>query len=394
MTIEKTWVDDTTLRVMTHRSGVFVFQLGLDISVLQPLIDRINDAQSRFNKTPTLPSIIDQMQDKVTASSIYSTNTIEGGTYTEKQTEQILQQDPATIQLSEERRLTNLKAAIDWIRQQTAQQLKVNEGFEISVNKCIQLHRFVSLNIDEQNNPSGHFRQNQKDQKTIVSNEEHGGAYRPPKFFEDIQVLMVAWAEWLNNPHIIALPALVRSSLAHYYFELIHPFWDGNGRTGRLLEMLLLEQSGYRFSSAAVWSFYQKNIHEYFALFNQCRKLADKKQPIPNQTFVAFFLRGMFETINQLHDQSSVLISILLLKTALSNARMSKTISERQFLLVETVMQLELVDMSPATLYRESRVKPLYRGVTERTFYRDIEKLVKVGFLNESENKINVGLLN
>jgi predicted DNA-binding transcriptional regulator YafY len=73
---------------------------------------------------------------------------------------------------------------------------------------------------------------------------------------------------------------------------------------------------------------------------------------------------------------------------------MSKTISERQFLLVETVMQLELVDMSPATLYRESRVKPLYRGVTERTFYRDIEKLVKVGFLNESENKINVGLLN
>jgi Fic family protein len=390
MTIEKIWVDDTTLRVLTHRSGVFIFQIGLDVSVLQPLIDRINDAQFRFNKTPTLPSIIDQMQEKVTASSIYSTNTIEGGTYTEQQTEHILKQDPSTIQLSEERRLTNLKAAIDWIRLQSSQQLDLNAHYEMSVGISCQLHRFVSLNIDEQNNPSGHFRQNQKDQKTIVSNEEHGGAYRPPRCFEDIQALMAAWEEWLNHPQIIALPTLVRSSLAHYYFELIHPFWDGNGRTGRLLEMLLLEQSGYKFSSAAVWRFYQKNIHEYFALFNQCRKLADKKQPVPNQSFVAFFLKGMFETINQLHDESSGLIRVLLLKTGLSNARMTKTISERQFLFVETIMQMELTSTSSAELYREARVKPLYHGVTERTFYRDIEKLVKIGFLIESDNKISI----
>jgi len=393
MTIEKTWLDDTTLRVMTHRSGAFTFQLGLDSSTLQPLIDRINDAQLRFNKTPALPAIIDQMQEKVTASSIYSTNTIEGGTYTEQQTEQILQQDPATLQRSEERRLSNLKAAIDWIRQQPTTELVLGHNTEITVQTCRQLHRLVSVNIDEKNNPSGHFRDNQKDQKTIVSNAEHGGTYRPPKCLADIEALMDAWAEWLNQPQIMAQSPLVRASLAHYYFELIHPFWDGNGRTGRLLEMLLLEQSGYRFSSAAIWVYYQQNIHEYFALFNQCRKLADKKQEGANQPFVSFFQKGMLATINDLHDQSSFFISILLLKTMLSQARMTKTISERQFLLVETLTQLQLADHTIADLFREARVKLLYHTVTERTFYRDIKKLIEVGFLIETDNKLKIQLV-
>jgi hypothetical protein len=75
----KTWVDETTLKVMTYKSGFFTFQLGFDSKDVQSMIDRVNDSQNRFNKTPSLPLIIDQVQDKVLASSIYSTNTIEGG---------------------------------------------------------------------------------------------------------------------------------------------------------------------------------------------------------------------------------------------------------------------------------------------------------------------------
>jgi Fic family protein len=397
MTTDHIWLDDTTLRVMTYRSGSFVFQLGLDIHALQPLIDRINDAQSRFNKTPALPAIIDQMQERVTASSIYSTNTIEGGTYTEQQTASILQRDPATIQSSEERRLTNLKAAIDWIRLQTVTTLRTDSNATvnqiISVATCRQLHRMVSQDIEEKTNPSGHFRDNQKGQKTIVSNADHGGAYRPPKCLADIEMLIEAWATWLNHPAIMAQSPLIRAVLAHYYFELIHPFWDGNGRTGRLLEMLLLEQTGYRFSSAAIWVYYQQNLHAYFALFNHCRKLADKKQPEANQAFVAFFLKGMFATINQLHDHSSVIISVLMLKSALSAARMSKLISERQFLLVETLMQLQLANVTIADLYRDPRIKPLYHRVTERTFYRDIEKLIESDFLSKTDNTLKIHLL-
>lgn len=42
----KTWIDDTTLRVMTYKSGTFIFQLGFNIHQIQAMLDRINDSQS------------------------------------------------------------------------------------------------------------------------------------------------------------------------------------------------------------------------------------------------------------------------------------------------------------------------------------------------------------
>lgn len=390
----KVWLDDTTLRVMTYKSGSFVFQLGVDLKQSQAMLDRVNDAQNRFNKMPNLPQIIDQIQEKVLASSIYSTNTIEGGQFTEQETAAILSQDPKTIQKTEERRLTNLKEAIEWIKTSSAKQLSPNQGKPFELSSVFKLHRLISQNLDEQHNPAGQLRNNQPTQTTLVGNNAHGGAYRPPKCIEDIEYLIEAWVEWLNSPHIINQPVIIRACLAHYYFELIHPFWDGNGRTGRLVEMFILEQSGYRFSSSAVWSYYQTNIHEYFALFNACRKLAEKKQVYPNQAFIDFVLMGMFNTIEHLHDISNDLITYLLYQNHLNHAKYNKLISDRQFNLIHLLIKIigqQGRFCSQAELLRNSQVSMLYNGKTERTFYRDIAKLIELGFLSESDGLIIMG---
>jgi Fic family protein len=391
----KTWIDDTTLRVMTYKSGSFTFQLGFDLNQVQAMLDRVNDSQNRFNKMPSLPQIIDQVQDKVLASSIYSTNTIEGGQFTEQETADILKQDPKTIQKSEERRLTNLKESIEWVKKFSVKQLVPANGQPFELSSMFRLHTLVSQNLAEQHNPAGQLRNNKPSQKTIVGNDVHGGTYRPPKCVEDIEYLIQAWVEWLNSPHIIKQPAIIRACLAHYYFELIHPFWDGNGRTGRLIEMLILEQSGYRFSSSAIWSYYQTHIHEYFALFNECRKLADKKAEHPNQSFIEFVLKGMFATIEYLHDQSNTLISFLLYQTALNDAKFSKKISDRQFNLVQTLMVITVSQnnkfFAQADLYRMPQIQALYSGKVERTFYRDIAKLIEHSFLTEQDGLIVLG---
>lgn len=390
----KVWIDDTTLRVMTYKSGSFTFQLGFDLSEIQAMLDRVNDSQNRFNKTPSLSLIIDQVQEKVLASSIYSTNTIEGGLFTEQETAEILKQDPKTIQKSEERRLTNLKEAIDWIKKSSSKQLTPMTGKPFELSTMFHLHTLVSKDLEEQHNPAGQLRKNQPTQKTIVGNDAHGGTYRPPKCIEDIEYLIQAWAEWLNSTHIINQPVVIRACLAHYYFELIHPFWDGNGRTGRLIEMFILEQSGYRFSSSAIWKYYQVNIHEYFALFNLCRKKADKKEEAPNQPFIDFVQKGMFETIEYLHDESNKLIEFLLYQTALNNAKFSKKISDRQFNLIHNLMRAigeNSKFFSKAELYRIPQIQALYSGKVERTFYRDIDKLIELNFLSEQDGLVLIG---
>lgn len=51
------------------------------------------------------------------------------------------------------------------------------------------------------------------------------------------------WERWINDP-TISLPTLIKCALAHYQFEALHPFIDGNGRIGRLLIVLMLIEAG------------------------------------------------------------------------------------------------------------------------------------------------------
>lgn len=133
------------------------------------MLDRVNDSQNRFNKMPSLPQIIDQVQDKVLASSIYSTNTIEGGQFTEQETADILKQDPKTIQKSEERRLTNLKESIEWVKKSSSKQLAPTGGKPFELSTMFQLlHTLVSQNLAEQHNPAGQLRNNKPTQKLLL----------------------------------------------------------------------------------------------------------------------------------------------------------------------------------------------------------------------------------
>jgi Fic family protein len=281
---------------------------------------------------------------------------------------------------------------MEWVKARSKTQLTPHQGQEISLSDVLTLHELISQDVDETNNPPRQFRNNQPTQQTRVDDAEHGGTYRPPKCLKDIEYLMLAWVEWLNHPALLNQSALIRASLAHYYFEQIHPFWDGNGRTGRLIEMLILEQSGYRFSSSAVWKYYQENIHQYFSLFNQCRKLAEQKDPRANQNFVSFMTKGILETIDQLHDQSNDLIQFLLYKNALHEAHRQKTLSERQLQLIKLYMSIisnEQIPLSPSALYRKTVIQLLFKDKSERTYFRDVDKIVKAGFLKEIEGKLH-----
>lgn len=65
----------------------------------------------------------------------------------------------------------------------------------------------------------------------------------PPPPGELLQDGLDEWEEWVND-QTVRLPILIKVALAHYQFETLHPFIDGNGRVGRLLVVLTLVESG------------------------------------------------------------------------------------------------------------------------------------------------------
>lgn len=68
--------------------------------------------------------------------------------------------------------------------------------------------------------------------------------YTPPQEPAAILALMRELEKVINDPGVVAVDPLIKMALIHHQFESIHPFYDGNGRTGRLLNVLYLVKEG------------------------------------------------------------------------------------------------------------------------------------------------------
>ncbi len=76
---------------------------------------------------------------------------------------------------------------------------------------------------------------------TALRNERTGEVvYMPPQDHETIQNLMNNLEQYINDPMLDEYDPLVKMAIIHYQFESIHPFYDGNGRTGRIINILYL----------------------------------------------------------------------------------------------------------------------------------------------------------
>jgi Fic family protein len=80
---------------------------------------------------------------------------------------------------------------------------------------------------------------------TELKNKDTGATvYVPPQDGEEIKRLMTNLEKYINDDDFSKLDPLVKMAVIHYQFESIHPFYDGNGRTGRIMNILYLVQKG------------------------------------------------------------------------------------------------------------------------------------------------------
>ena len=94
-------------------------------------------------------------------------------------------------------------------------------------------------------------------QNVIRDSRSRAIVYMPPEA-KDVGGLMKELLEWNRLPLASTLPCPIRAGIAHYQFATIHPYYDGNGRTARLLTTLILHLGGYDLKGLY-------SIEEYYA---------------------------------------------------------------------------------------------------------------------------------
>jgi Fic family protein len=125
---------------------------------------------------------------------------------------------------------------------------------------------------------------------TTLANTTTGKiVYKPPETEQVIRTLLTNWEEFLHQPG--ELDPLIRMAVAHYQFEAIHPFTDGNGRTGRVLNSLyLVEQKLLSLPVLYLSQYIIAQKAEYYRL------LLDVTETGAWEGWILFMLRAVEET--------------------------------------------------------------------------------------------------
>ena len=370
-------ISDNSLvkKVLTLKSGKFVFSNRFNKQRLFELLIEAKILCRTINDLPILPDIASQLEEEVIRKSIFGTAAIEGNPLKEEQVNQILSKEELNDLEEKQKKaateIQNLKFVYGLIKTSKPEKAPV----ELTEESIKTIHFTITQDIQHKYNIPGQYRS----ETVKVGDKEHGGVYTPPKILEDIKVLMKEFILWINSKELLEADPLIRAGLAHFYLGLIHPFSDGNGRTARIVESMLLSQSGLKYVPVMLSNYYYKNIDEYFRVFSISINSIKKKR-YDLTPFLEFIIKGIVESEEEIKGKITFIIRKFTLRDYYESLRKNKKITQRQhdflMVLLDNMKPFKLVDLFENPLF-----KVLYKNVSERTARRDIDKLLKMKLL-------------
>lgn len=223
----------------------------------------------------------------------HSSTSIEGNGLQEYQVAQVAEGKQINAEDIQIREVKNYLVALREIDKLAADK----KSFD--AHDILKIHKVVMDGLVDAKK-AGAFRSNQ----VYIVNELPDGsdevAYTPPAY-KDVSSHITDLLDWLNENKEVH--PVVRAGLFHYQFETIHPFTDGNGRTGRLLTLLHLYMSGWDFKKILVLEdYYNRNRKAYYEAL-QTGKTWKERSGIDLTNWLEYYVAGFLDEAKKIKDQ-------------------------------------------------------------------------------------------
>jgi Fic family protein len=205
-----------------------------------------------------------------------------------------------------------------------------------------------------------------RDGQNVIREGFSGRIVYLPPLAEDVSVLMRDLIVWINT--ISPLPCPLVAAIAHYQFATIHPYYDGNGRTARLLTSLILKRGDYDLQGInSLEGYYAQELHEYYSAigvgpsynYYEGRAEADITQ------WVEYFIQGMAVSF----EKTLLRVQAALLQDGASE---SQWLDLKKCKILELFKKIELVS---------GKDIGEFLGLHERTARNLCQRWVREGFL-------------
>ena len=329
---------------------------------------------------PLRPTTADELHKVYLAKGAQATTAIEGNTLTEEQVREHLEgrlRLPPSQQYLEQE-VENIIQGCNRIWADIAR----GERIPLTPSRIRELNRAVlnKLRVDEDVVPG-------KIRRHSVAVARYRGA---PS--EDCQYLLSRLCDWMNEMDLTPVgggriaQAVLRAVLVHLYLAWIHPFGDGNGRTARMVEFLILIESGVPTPAAHLLSnHYNRTRTEYYQQLDRASRSGGEVLPFMEYA-VQGFLDGLREQLDMIREQQLDVVW----RNYVHERFREKTSSadkRRRSLVLELSYQREpvqigrLVDLSPE-IARE------YADKTPKTVSRDVNALQQMDLVEKTQDGV------
>ena len=273
---------------------------------------QIEAAKQKVLHLPLTPQVLSSPRETARLYTTHYSTMIEGNKLDPEQIEVVLKHKghfPGRER--DEHEVKGYYAALKQVEKWVAQKTTITE-------KMIQtLHALVLANGKTNVAPTKY----RDGQNVIRDGRTRAIVYMPPEA-KDVKGLMQSMITWINkNPE---LPPPIIASIAHYQFATIHPYYDGNGRTARLLTTLILHLGGYDLKGLySLEEYYARHLGAYYEAISigESHNYYMGRAESDITKWVEYFIEGMavsFENVlkrmNEANQQGHIDQSTLLRK--------------------------------------------------------------------------------
>ena len=297
------------------------------------LLSEIEASKAIIDAIPLAPEIETNIRRQATLQSSLFSARIEGNPLT-------LEELTPGSKVQKKAEVFNILKAIDWMRERSKK--------DITTSDMLTLHKITTKGLVPE---AGEFRR----EPSATFNSAGIAIYMhpPPK---QAQNYFARLLKFVNSEREPLVP--VRAVLAHYSFEKIHPFLDGNGRCGRLLLSKVLMQGGYDMKGLmAIEEYIDNHRSEYY------RALEEPEKELTS--YVEFMLRAISETAARAAKLTQAGVSAL----------PEDKLLPRRAEIVKIVRDQKIVNLD--------MIKRRFSAVNPRTLRHDVKRLVDEGYLKK-----------
>jgi len=204
------------------------------------------------------------------------------------------------LQSKDESLKGDLFEVLNYVRAQNAGIEMIENGGAINIDLITRLHSILLRNVRGERAKPGLLRDKQKWISRGGFPDIKDAVYVPPpaNLVPELLNNLFNYMESSDDPQLIKI------ALMHYQFEAIHPFWDGNGRIGRLLIIMYLIKRGLLTHPFLYMSdYFERNRELYYNLLMNVSKTGAYEE------WIKFFLIGIIEQSDSVINKTRALLS-------------------------------------------------------------------------------------